>query len=198
MAGSSITVVPNDSSLHAGMKGGAVTNLQERLRALGYPCGTVDGIFGEQLFRAIVLFQHDNDLAGDPGVWLPAYNETLAAAKPMLPKRVSATARDLELAGDRQAKRMNLLQRTLAWLFGASAVAQAFQGESLMDSVSGMRMIVEPVQGLADWLAGNQWLILAAICVGLIALVRLMRNEHLAAYRNFDYQGPAQAQEEAQ
>ena len=93
---------------------------------------------------------------------------------------------------------MNLLQRILAWLFGASAVAQAFQGESLMDSVSGMRMIVEPVQGLADWLAGNQWLILAAICVGLIALVRLMRNEHLAAYRNFDYQGPAQAQEEAQ
>ena len=198
MAGNSVTVVPHDSSLHAGMKGDAVRHLQEKLRGLGYPCGAVDGIFGEQLFRAVVLFQHDNDLTGDPGVWLPAYDEMLVAAKPMLPKRVSATARDLDLAGDRPTKRMNLLQRILAWLFGASAAAQALQGESVMDSVSGMRLIVEPMQGLAEWLASNHWLIVAAICIGLIALVRLIRNEHLLAYRNFDYQGPAQTQEEAQ
>ena len=31
-----------------------------------------------------------------------------------------------------------------------------------------------------EWLAGNQWLLIAAICIGLIALVRLIRNEHLA------------------
>ena len=174
------------------------SGLQEKLRGLGYPCGAVDGIFGEQLFRAVVLFQHDNDLTGDPGVWLPAYDETLVAAKPMLPKRASATARDLYLAGDRPTKRMNLLQRILAWLFGASAAAQALQGESVMDSVGGMRLIVEPIQGLAEWIAGNHWLVVAAICIGLIALVRLIRNEHLLAYRNFDYQGSAQKQEEAQ
>ena len=168
------------------------------MRGLGYPCGAVDGIFGEQLFRAVVLFQHDNDLTGEPGVWLPAYNETLAAAKPMLPKRAAAAAKDLELAGDRPAKRMNLLQRILAWLFGASAAAQALQGDSVLESVSGLRPIVEPVQGLAEWLAGNHWLVIAAICLGLIALVRLIRKEHLQAYRNFDYQGPAQTRVEAQ
>ncbi len=198
MAGTSITVTPHDSSLHAGMKGEVVRHLQEKLRGLGYPCGAVDGIFGEQLFRAVVLFQHDNDLTGEPGVWLPAYNETLALAKPMLPKRTVATARDLEIAGDRPTMRMNLLQRIFAWLFGASAAAQAFQGESVMDSVSGMRTIMEPVQDAMEWLAGNQWLVIAAICVGLIAFVRLIRNEHLQAYQNFDYQGPAKAQEEAQ
>jgi hypothetical protein len=198
MAGNSVTVVPHDSLLHAGMKGYAVRRLQEKLRGLGYPCGAVDGVFGEQLFRAVVLFQHDNDLTGDPGVWLPAYDEKLVAAKPMLPKRASATARDLDLAGDRPTKRINLLQRVLAWLFGASAAAQALQGESVMDSVSGMRLIVEPMQGIAEWLAGNHWLVVAAICIGLIALVRLIRNEHLLAYRNFDYQGSAQTQEEAQ
>ncbi len=198
MAGKSVTVEPHDSSLHAGMKGDAVTELQEKLRALGYPCGAVDGIFGEQLFRAVVLFQHDNDLTGEPGIWMPAYNQRLASAKPMLPKRAAATVKDLELAGDRPAKRMNLLQRIFAWLFGASAVAQAVQGESVMDSVSGMRTIVEPIQDVMEWIAGNQWLIIAAICIGLIALIRLLRNEHLQAYQNFDYQGPAEAEGGAQ
>jgi lysozyme family protein len=198
MAGTSVTVVPHDSTLHAGMKGEAVSHLQEKLRGLGYPCGAVDGIFGEQLFRAVVLFQHDNDLAGEPGVWQPAYNEALASAKQMLPKRAAATAKDLEIAGDRPTKHMNLLQRIFAWFFGASAAAQAFQSESVMDSVSGVRMIVEPLRDITEWLASNQWLIMAAICIGLIALVRVIRNQHLHAYQNFDYQGPSQAHEVAQ
>jgi lysozyme family protein len=198
MGGTSVTIAPQDSSLHAGMKGDAIRDLQKKLRGLGYPCGAVDGIFGEQLFRAVVLFQHDNDLTGELGIWLPAYNETLAAAKPMLPKRAATTVRDLEASGDQPTKRMNLLQRIFAWLFGASAAAQAFQGESVVDSVSGMRTLVEPVQGVVEWVAGNQWLMIAAFCIGLIALVRLIRNEHLQAYRNFDYQGPAQTKEGAQ
>jgi lysozyme family protein len=198
MAGASVTVAPHDSSLHAGMKGGAVRRLQEKLRGLGYPCGAVDGIFGEQVFRAVVLFQHDNDLDGEPGIWPPAYDKALVTARPMLPKRAGATAKDLDRAGDRPTKRMNLLQRILAWLFGASAAAQALHGDSVMDSVSGLRTIVEPVQGLAEWLAGNHWLVIAAVCAGLIALVRLIRKEHLQAYQNFDYQGPAQAEQEAQ
>ncbi len=198
MSGKSITVAPHDSSLHAGMKGDAVTELQEELRSLGYPCGAVDGIFGEQLFRAVVLFQHDNDLTGEPGVWLPAYNGRLASAKPMLPKRMAATVKGLVLAGDRPTKRMNLLQRVFAWLFGASAVAQAFQGESVVDSVSGMRTIIEPMQDAMEWIAGNQWLIIGAICIGLIAFIRLMRSEHVQAYQNFDYQGPGEAKGGAQ
>ena len=106
--------------------------------------------------------------------------------------------KDLEAAGDLPTKRMNLLQRIFAWIFGASAAAQAFQGDSVVDSVNGMRNLIEPVQGIVEWVAGNQWLIIAAFCIGVIVLVRLIRNEHVEAYRNFDYQGPARAKEGAQ
>lgn len=198
MTGHSVTVAPHGQSLHAGMKGEAVRTLQEKLRGLGYPCGVVDGIFGEQLHRAVILFQHDNDLQGEPGVWLPSYDETLDAASPMLPKRTGATVKELERAGDRPVRHMNFLQRAFAWLFGASAFAQAFQGESVLDSVNGMRTVIEPVQGVMEWLSTNQWLLLAAACIGVIALIRLMRKEHLEAYQNFDYQGPATGKEAAQ
>lgn len=198
MAGQSVTIAPHDASLHAGMRGDAVRELQEKLRALGYPCGVIDGIFGEQLHRAVILFQHDNDLQGEAGVWLPSYNDVLATASPMLPKRAAATHKDLEAAGDKPAKRMNFLQRVFAWLFGASAAAQAFQGESVIDSVNGLRTIVEPAQGLFGWVSGNRFLLVGAGCIALIALVRLMRSDHVKAYRNFDYQGPAAGKEVAQ
>ncbi len=198
MAGNSVTPAPRDSSLHAGMTGRAVRSLQEKLRALGYPCGNVDGIFGEQLHRAVQLFQQDNDLQGEPGIWLPAYYSTLDTAEPMLPKRASATVRELERAGDRPVRHLNLLKRIFAWLFGASAVAQAFHGDSVIDSVNGMRTVIEPLQDAIDWVSGNCWLLLAALCAGAIALVRLMRNEHVEAYQNFDYQGPSKGQEETQ
>jgi lysozyme family protein len=198
LAGNSVMIAPHDSSLHAGMKGEPVRTLQTKLRALNYPCGAVDGIFGQQLHRAVILFQHDNDLQGEPGVWLPSYNETLETAEPMLPKRAAATVGDLERAGDTPIKRMNLMQRIFAWLFGASAATEAFQSNNVLDSVSGIRTVIEPVQSVWDWISGNRWLFIAALCIGLIALIRLMRKEHFEAYQNFDYQGPATGKEGAQ
>jgi lysozyme family protein len=84
MTGSSVTVAPQDLSLHAGMKGASVKELQEKLGALGYPCGAADGIFGEKTYRAIVLFQHDNGLTGEPGIWLPSCDEVLATHEPQV------------------------------------------------------------------------------------------------------------------
>jgi lysozyme family protein len=193
--GAQAELAPDDGSLHAGMKGDAVRELQERLRALGYPIGAVDGIFGEQVYRAVVIFQHDHDLNGEPGVWNPSYRTVLDKAKPMLPGRKSVTHRDLEKMGDRPIKRMNLLQRIFAWIFGASAVAQAFDGSSVLDSVTGMRNIVEPVQDVFAWVSSNRLFLVGAGCVAVIALIRLLRSEHVTAYQNFDYQGPAQAPE---
>jgi lysozyme family protein len=196
MAGESVTVAPHGGDLHAGMVGAPVRALQENLRALGYPCGAVDGVFGEQTHRAVILFQHDNDLQGEPGIWLPAYDDALAAAKPMLRKRLETTAKDLERAGDPPVRRMNILQRLLAWLFGASAAAQVVEGESVIESLNGMRTVIEPVQGILIWLSGNRWLFIAGACIGLIAIIRLMRAEHVKAYRNFGYQGAVAGQGE--
>ena len=186
-----------EDSLHAGMRNAAVASLQEKLRALGYPTGAIDGIYGEQTYRAVLLFQHDHDLEGIPGVWLPSYNAVLDGARPMLPRRRSATHRDLEEAGDRPIQQMNLLQRIFAWLFGGAAAAEAFGSDNVLDSVNGLRAVFEPLQDLWYWLSANHWLLLCAVFVAVIALIRLLRDEHVKAYRNFDYQGPAKGQTES-
>ncbi len=192
MAGQFEAQPPDDGCLHGGTRGAAVYTLQERLRALGYPVGAIDGIFGEQTQRAVVLFQHDHDLGGDPGIWLPSYNSVLAEAAPMLPRRRHATRRDLEEAGDRPIQRMNFLQRIFAWLFGGTAAAQIFESDSVLDSINGVRIILEPLQDLWHWMSANHWLLLCAVFIGVIALIRLLREEHVKAYQNFDYQGPAE------
>jgi hypothetical protein len=171
-----------------------VRTLQQQLRALGYPAGAVDGVFGAQMYRAVILFQHDHELGGDAGVWLPVYNETLRTAEPMIPGRKNVTHSDLEEAGDPPVKHMNLLQRIFAWLFGTSAAAQAFGGNSVLESIDGARSIFEPLHDVADWASGNIWLLAAIGCIGVIALIRLLRSEHVTAYRNFDYQGSPQGQ----
>jgi lysozyme family protein len=192
MAGSPGVRESSDSSLHAGMKGGAVRILQEKLRALGYPAGSVDGVFGEQTHRAVILFQHDNDLAGDPGIWLPGYDGALKTAEPMLPKRKEITHKDLEASGDLPVKHLNLLQRLFAWLFGTIAAAQAFEGDGVLDKINGARSAFEPLRDVADWASGNAWLFVAIGCIGIITLIRALRAEHVTAYRNFDYQGSPQ------
>ena len=183
---------PDDGCLHAGMKGAAVLTLQERLRALGYPVGATDGIFGEQTYRAVVLFQNDHDLGDDPGIWQPSYNSILAEAGPMLPRRRHVTHRDLEDAGDKPIQRMNLLQRIFAWLFGGAAAAEVFGSDNVLDSINGVRSVLEPLQAFWYWASANRWLLLCGVFVAVIALIRALREEHVKAYQNFDYQGPAQ------
>jgi lysozyme family protein len=185
---------PDDGCLHAGMRGAPVLTLQERLRALGYPAGAIDGIFGEQTYRAVVLFQHDHDLGGDPGIWQPFYNTVLVKSGPMLPRRHGVTRRDLEEAGDKPIHRMNLLQRIFAWLFGGAAAAETFESNNVLDSINGVRAVFEPLQDLWYWASANRWLLLCAVFIAAIALIRVLRNEHVKAYQNFDYQGPAQGQ----
>ena len=51
-----------------------------------------------------------------------------------------------------------------------------------------------PLHDVADWASGNIWLLAAIGCVGVMALIRLLRSEHVTAYQNFDYQGSPQGQ----
>ena len=183
---------PDDGCMHAGMTGAAVVALQEKLRSLGYPAGAIDGIFGEQTYRAVVLFQHDHDLGGDPGIWQPSYNTVLAKSGPMLPRRHDVTRRDLEEAGDKPIQRMNLLQRIFAWLFGGAATAEVFGSDNVLDSINGVRSILEPLQAFWYWASANRWLLLCGVFVAVITLIRALREEHVKAYQNFDYQGSAQ------
>jgi hypothetical protein len=189
MVGSPAASIFTGAELHAGMTGEAVTRLQTRLRDLGYPVGEVDGFYGEQLRRAVILFQDDNELEGQPGAWPSSYEPYLAKASHMLPKRRDVTRGDLEAKGDKSISRLNGLQRLMGWIFGGSVVAGVMDGSSVLDSVQGAREALEPLEGLLAWSSGHAWIAVALAAVALITLFRLMRADHVRAYQSFTYQG---------
>ena len=53
------------TTLRLGSRGTAVLQLQQALNALGYDCGSVDGIFGSKTKAAVLAFQKANGLAAD-------------------------------------------------------------------------------------------------------------------------------------
>lgn len=87
--GSVFQVTPDPSEptpepvIRSGATGEAVTRLQERLKALGYYTGTVDGQFGPGTRTAVTWFQQQNGLAAD-GIVGPDTTEVLYsdAARP--------------------------------------------------------------------------------------------------------------------
>ncbi len=60
-----ITVPPSDTTLRIGHSGDAVKALQQRLAALGYYTGKIDGSFGTGTAQAVSAFQKANKLTAD-------------------------------------------------------------------------------------------------------------------------------------
>ena len=60
-----VTPVTTQPMLRTGSRGDAVRKLQEMLNALGYDCGSVDGIFGSKTKAAVLAFQKANGLGAD-------------------------------------------------------------------------------------------------------------------------------------
>ena len=58
-------VVPDMPMLYSGCTGDAVKTLQDKLNALGYNSGNVDGIFGAKTYAAVTAFQKANSLGVD-------------------------------------------------------------------------------------------------------------------------------------
>ena len=57
--------VPDMPMLYSGCTGDAVKTLQDKLNALGYNSGSVDGIFGAKTYAAVTAFQKANGLGVD-------------------------------------------------------------------------------------------------------------------------------------
>jgi len=72
------------SLLRMGDEGAQVLEVQERLVALGYPMGAVDGIFGPLTRRAVVAFQIEHSIAAD-GIVGPETREAMRHADPVPP-----------------------------------------------------------------------------------------------------------------
>ena len=69
------------STIRKGSKGDDVTYCQERLKALGFDPGTIDGKFGSKTKAAVEAFQRANGLGVD-GVVGPLTWEKLESDKP--------------------------------------------------------------------------------------------------------------------
>ena len=84
-------------NLRRGSKGTEVTRLQAALNALGYDCGTADGIFGAKTEAAVRAFQADNGLAVD-GIAGKATQEALYAAESVPRATYTVTLRNVPQA----------------------------------------------------------------------------------------------------
>ena len=75
-----IPVAKVKPTLRIGVKGDLVRELQEKLKALGFDPGTIDGIFGTKTFNALIAFQTEAKLDPD-GVCGPKTWAALESAK---------------------------------------------------------------------------------------------------------------------
>lgn len=70
-------------TLRKGSSGQAVKDLQTKLTELGYPCGTIDGKYGDKTAAAVKAFQKDHGLTVD-GVAGSKTQSALNGAKPVV------------------------------------------------------------------------------------------------------------------
>lgn len=80
-------VVPDMPMVYWGCTGDAVKTLQDKLNALGYNSGNVDGIFGAKTYAAVTAFQKANSLGVDGIVgkltWAKLYDATPVNVTPV-------------------------------------------------------------------------------------------------------------------
>jgi hypothetical protein len=182
---------PEEASLEMGATGADVVRLQKKLRALGYPAGAVDGIFGPQTRRAVLIFQDEHNLDGGKGVWQSSYWTALDEAEPLVPERKGATEKELAGQGDRTLGHLTFLQRLLTFFgLGFLGAGGTQQMQSFPEALTAVQSAVEPVQSVLHWASSNIWLLGLTIVVVLIVVVRIVVESHVEAYRNLDYQGP--------
>jgi N-acetylmuramoyl-L-alanine amidase len=91
------TLAAAQPTLRNGSHGVQVTRLQQRLGALHYDAGTVDGVFGNETLHAVYAFQKVQRIGAD-GVVGPATWAKLAAPRVPAPRhRLSAAAVEVNL-----------------------------------------------------------------------------------------------------
>jgi peptidoglycan hydrolase-like protein with peptidoglycan-binding domain len=177
-----------DVPLKIGARGLDVKKLQARLKALGYPAGTADGVYGPATRRAVILFQDEHDLTGVPGEWPAGYWPIIDAAQPITShERAAATEHDLRAAGDKPLARITLLQRILAF-FGLGGVLTGSL-QNMPDTAAAITGALSPIQGLIAFVSGNLWMVVLAAVVVLLVLCRYAISTHVEAFRDGSYQG---------
>lgn len=166
-----------------------VSAMQERLKALGYSLGTVDGQIGTATIGALSAFQHDNDLpvtgaldaATEVALWT-------AEPRPLPAARTEATADDLREKGSSTiatADQMGTLSRAAGAVIGVKGVVDGAQ--PAMDALTGVKGLAETASDLATWAASHWWLALLAV----VAIWMWFAKDKIIAARLRDHRDAA-------
>jgi putative chitinase len=168
--------LPDGSTLHLGAYGPKVSNVQARLRQLGYPVGATDGVFGPTLARALAGFKLDRRRAGvdlepdervgpltfaaldqEGGVLLSPERERATAA-------TLAAAGSTEVAAGQKSKGTGQALLYTGAVAGASEVGLLDQAKDALGWLPGAQTVLAPV------LAAVQWGLKNALWVAVIVL----------------------------
>jgi lysozyme family protein len=179
---------PQDQALRVGSIGARVRAVQAMLRAKGYPVGDIDGIFGAQTKRAVILFQLEIHSSGEQGVWRPEYDAALAKTPALNPGRATATEADLK--GDKTVKALSWLKTLGSWLGVGGAAGHAATTTEVGGSILAYgHEVLQPLASIMATAAANKWLLLSAGGVSLFIFARYVVYRRLIEYRHFDFQG---------
>lgn len=147
--------VAADDTLELGDHGALVTAFQERLNALGYVVGRVDGIFGSRMRAAVLAFQAENRLKTDGIIGAEtrkALNSESAVPMPV-GERANETAADLRASGSEIATAANDLKKVAVVVGGASAATGTAQNTVAQPPVDAIAQTKEIVTEISSWQA---------------------------------------------
>jgi predicted chitinase len=116
-----------DDTLELGDHGPLVTAFQERLTALGYVVGRVDGIFGSRMRAAVLAFQAENHLKTDGIIGAQTrkvLNSESAVSMPV-GDRATETADDLKAAGSETVELAQTIKTVGKGLMGTGTAGGA-------------------------------------------------------------------------
>lgn len=113
---------PVTETLGTGSRGPAVTQLQNKLKSLGYLSGTADGIYGANTAKAVAAFQRANGLTADGVAGAKTLEKLYGAAAPAV--TAAPVSSGLFKTGDRgdAVKAMQQKLVTLGYLASADGV----------------------------------------------------------------------------
>lgn len=139
-----------------GSRGGNVKTVQDKLNALGFNCGAVDGIFGPKTKAAVVSFQRANGLAADgiigPLTWSKLFGNSTSAS----PVSSSAGYPGLVMYGMHNAN-VSAVQSKLATLgFNPGSIDGIFGPKTLAALKNFQRaegLVIDGIVGPITWKA---------------------------------------------
>ncbi len=164
---------PAEDVLEVGDSGAMVKAIQERLVALRYPVGKVDGVFGSRTRAQVLAFQAENGLETDgrigPQTRMALNSES---AKPMpLGERATENKADLKAAGSGTLQATDAI-KTTAKAAGAITTITAVsdqtgllvQGKLVLEEMTKYRGVASGIAEVLTWSLGHWYYFVPFVC----------------------------------